>query len=66
MLLTETRRRSNNAHVNQRMAVLYLRHLKDDSGTVRQPGSINAVPSLKSSTVPELMSHFQQRVVKLN
>jgi hypothetical protein len=66
MLLTETCRRSNNAHVNQRMAVLYFCDLKDDNARVRQTGSINAVPSLKSSTVPGLKFHFQQHVVKLN
>jgi hypothetical protein len=48
------------------MAVLYFCDLKDDNARVRKPGSINAVPSLKSSKVPELMSHFQQHVVKLN
>ena len=66
MLLNETCRRSNNAHVNQRMAVLYFCDSKGDNARVRKPGSINAVPSLKPSTVPELMSHFQQHVVKLN
>ena len=66
MLLTETCRRSNKAHVNQRMAVLNFCDLKDDKARLRQPGSINAVPSLKSSTVPELMSYFQQHVVKFN
>jgi hypothetical protein len=48
------------------MAVLYFCDLKDDNARVRKPGSINAVPSLKQSTAPELMSHFQQHVVKLN
>lgn len=65
MLLTETCQRNNNAHVNQRMAVFYFCYLNDDKVRVRQSGSINAVPSLKS-TVPELMSHFQQHFVELN